>query len=34
VYRVRDDAIVEISIYEADQYTVDALMQEIDPSAG
>lgn len=34
VYRVRDDAIVEISIYEADQYTVDALMQEIEPSAG
>ena len=26
VYRVRDDAIVEITIFEADQYTVDALL--------
>jgi ketosteroid isomerase-like protein len=32
VYRVRDDAIVEISIFEADQYAVDALMQEVRPS--
>ena len=29
VYRVQDDQIVEISIFEADQYTVDALMGEI-----
>jgi ketosteroid isomerase-like protein len=29
VYRVQDDEIVEISIFEADQYTVDALMDEI-----
>jgi ketosteroid isomerase-like protein len=30
VYRVRDDAIVEITIFEGDQYTVDALMEEIE----
>jgi ketosteroid isomerase-like protein len=29
VYRVQGDEIVEISIFEADQYTVDALMDEI-----
>ena len=29
VYRVQDEEIVEISIFEADQYTVDALMDEI-----
>jgi ketosteroid isomerase-like protein len=29
VYRVQDDAIVEISIFEADQYTVDALLDEM-----
>jgi ketosteroid isomerase-like protein len=26
VYRVQDDQVVEISIFEADQYTVDALV--------
>ena len=31
VYRVRGDAIAEISIFEADQYTVDTLVQEIAP---
>ena len=30
VYRVRDDAIVEITIFEGDQYTVDALMEKLD----
>ena len=30
VYRVAGDAIVEISIFEADQYVVDALMDEVD----
>ena len=30
VYRVQGDEIVEISIFEADQYTVDALMDEIE----
>ena len=30
VYRVRDDAIVEITIFEGDQYTVDALMGKLD----
>ena len=30
VYRVQGDQIVEISIFEADQYTVDALMGEIE----
>jgi ketosteroid isomerase-like protein len=29
VYRVQGDAIVELSIFEADQYTVDALGEEI-----
>jgi uncharacterized protein len=29
VYRVRDDRIVEISIFEADQYAVDALLHDI-----
>jgi len=29
VYRVQGDAIVEISIFEADQYTVDALLDEV-----
>jgi ketosteroid isomerase-like protein len=29
VYRVQGDAIVEISIFEADQYTVDAMMDEV-----
>jgi ketosteroid isomerase-like protein len=29
VYRVQGDAIVEISIFEADQYTVDALLDEM-----
>jgi ketosteroid isomerase-like protein len=32
VYRVRGDQIVEISIFEADQYMVDALMDEIESS--
>jgi uncharacterized protein len=32
VYRVRDDKIVEISIFEADQYVVDALMDEVESS--
>jgi len=31
VYRVQGDQIVEISIYEADQYAVDALVDEIRP---
>jgi uncharacterized protein len=30
VYRVRDDAIVEITIFEGDQDKVDALMEEIE----
>ena len=30
VYRVRDGAIAEITIFEGDQYTVDALMQKLD----
>jgi ketosteroid isomerase-like protein len=30
VYRVQGDQIAEISIFEADQYTVDALMDEIE----
>jgi ketosteroid isomerase-like protein len=30
VYRVQDDAIVEITIFEGDQYTVDALMEKLD----
>jgi ketosteroid isomerase-like protein len=29
VYRVQSDAIVEISIFEADQYTVDAMLDEV-----
>jgi uncharacterized protein len=29
VYRVQGDAIVEISIFEADQYAVDGLVEEI-----
>lgn len=31
VYRVRDDRIVEISIFEGDQYAVDSLMHEVRP---
>jgi ketosteroid isomerase-like protein len=31
VYRVQRDQIVEISIFEADQYVVDALVHEIRP---
>jgi len=31
VYRVRGDRIVEISIFEADQYTVDALLHGVQP---
>jgi ketosteroid isomerase-like protein len=31
VYRVQGDQIVEISIFEADQYAVDALVHEIRP---
>ena len=30
VYRVRDDAIAEITIFEGDQYTVDALLEKLD----
>jgi uncharacterized protein len=30
VYRVHGDEIVEISIFEADQYAVDALMDEVE----
>jgi ketosteroid isomerase-like protein len=30
VYRVQDDAIVEITIFEGDQDKVDALMEEIE----
>jgi uncharacterized protein len=30
VYRVRDGAIAEITIFEGDQYTVDALMEKLD----
>jgi uncharacterized protein len=30
VYRVRDDAIAEITIFEGDQYTVDALVEKLD----
>jgi hypothetical protein len=30
VYRIQGDEIVEISIFEKDQYTVDALMNEIE----
>jgi ketosteroid isomerase-like protein len=29
VYRVQDDRIVEISIFEADQYVVDELVREV-----
>jgi ketosteroid isomerase-like protein len=29
VYRVEDDAIVEITIFEADQYEVDELMSQL-----
>ena len=29
VYRLRDDAIIEISIFEADQYTVDDLVARV-----
>jgi ketosteroid isomerase-like protein len=29
VYRVRDDAIVEITIFEADQYAVDELLHDM-----
>jgi ketosteroid isomerase-like protein len=32
VYRVEDGAIAEISIFEADQYTADALAREVEPS--
>jgi uncharacterized protein len=32
VYRIDGEAIVEISIFEADQYAADALMAEIDSS--
>ena len=32
VYRVRDDAIVEISIFEADQYLVDELLRDVHPA--
>jgi ketosteroid isomerase-like protein len=32
VYRVRDGRIVEISIFEADQYTVDELVHGAHPS--
>ena len=32
VYRVEEGQIVEISIFEADQYAVDALMAEVRPS--
>jgi ketosteroid isomerase-like protein len=31
VYRVRDEQIVEISIFEADQYAVDELVREMRP---
>jgi hypothetical protein len=30
VYRVKGDAIVEITIFEGDQYEVDSLIDEID----
>jgi ketosteroid isomerase-like protein len=30
VYRVRNDAIAEITIFEGDQYTVDALLEKLD----
>ena len=33
VYRVQDDAIVEISIFEADQYAVDELVGSVQPGA-
>jgi uncharacterized protein len=33
VYRVQDDAIVEISIFEADQYAVDELVGSVQPRA-
>jgi uncharacterized protein len=32
VYRVEDEQIVEISIFEADQYAADALMDEVESS--
>ena len=32
VYRVEDEKIVEISIFEADQYAADALMDEVESS--
>ena len=32
VYRVEGDRIAEISIFEADQYAVDALMDEVESS--
>jgi hypothetical protein len=31
VYRVQGDKIVEISIFEADQYAVDELLREVRP---
>ena len=31
VYRVRDGAIVELSIFEGDQYAVDALLADVEP---
>jgi ketosteroid isomerase-like protein len=31
VYRVRDDRIAELSIFEADQYAVDALLRDVEP---
>ncbi len=31
VYRVRDDQIIEIAIFEADQYAVDELLRDISP---
>jgi uncharacterized protein len=31
VYRVRGDAIVGVSIFEADQYAVDALLRDVGP---
>lgn len=32
VYRVHGDEIVEISIFEGDQYLVDELLRDVDPS--
>jgi len=31
IYRVQDDEIVEISIFEADQYVVDELLHKVQP---